>query len=79
MYLIPISLPLRLTQVQTELGRHLGIMQYLTLPMKVFVKTPKSGAQTSIMLGNCRHDKSLQLVHVQVNWKWQFFFLFQQL
>ncbi|XP_055310369.1 retinol dehydrogenase 12-like isoform X2 [Sitodiplosis mosellana] len=36
--------------VATELGRHLGILHYLALPMQSFVKTPKSGAQTSIML-----------------------------
>lgn len=36
--------------VKTELGRHLGILHYLALPFQVLVKTPKSGAQTQIML-----------------------------
>lgn len=36
--------------VQTELARHLKLIQYLALPFQVFTKTPKSGAQTSIML-----------------------------
>lgn len=36
--------------VATELGRHLGILHYLALPMQVVVKTPRSGAQTQIML-----------------------------
>lgn len=37
--------------VETELSRHLSIVKVIALPFKVFVKTPKSGAQTSIMLG----------------------------
>lgn len=36
--------------VKTELGRHLGILHYLALPVQMLVKTPKSGAQTTIML-----------------------------
>lgn len=36
--------------VKTELGRHLGISHYLLLPFGSLVKTPKNGAQTSIML-----------------------------
>lgn len=36
--------------VRTELARNLAIMQYVALPIQVFTKTPKSGAQTSIML-----------------------------
>lgn len=36
--------------VATELGRHLGILHYIALPFQALVKTPKSGAQTSIML-----------------------------
>lgn len=36
--------------VRTELGRHLGIIHYLALPFQMFVKTPVSGAQTTIML-----------------------------
>lgn len=36
--------------VRTELARHLTIMQYVALPIQVFTKTAKSGAQTSIML-----------------------------
>lgn len=36
--------------VKTELGRHLGILHYIALPVQMFVKTPKSGAQTTIML-----------------------------
>lgn len=36
--------------VRTELSRHLTVIQYVAIPIQVFVKTPKSGAQTSIML-----------------------------
>lgn len=36
--------------VRTELGRHLTILHYVALPFQFLVKTPKSGAQTSIML-----------------------------
>lgn len=36
--------------VNTEIGRHLGVMQYLALPGIFVVKNPKSGAQTTIML-----------------------------
>lgn len=36
--------------VRTELGRHLGILHYIALPFQFLVKTPKSGAQTTIML-----------------------------
>lgn len=36
--------------VATELGRHMGFLQYLALPIRIFVKTPKSGAQTTIFL-----------------------------
>lgn len=36
--------------VKTELTRHLGILRLLVLPFSVFVKTPVSGAQTTIML-----------------------------
>lgn len=36
--------------VKTELGRHLGILHYVALPVQMFVKSPKSGAQTTIYL-----------------------------
>lgn len=36
--------------VQTELQRHLGLLRFVLLPLQVLTKTPKSGAQTSIML-----------------------------
>lgn len=36
--------------VKTELNRHLGMMNYLIAPLHILFKTPKSGAQTSIML-----------------------------
>ncbi|XP_031620660.1 retinol dehydrogenase 14-like [Contarinia nasturtii] len=36
--------------VQTELSRHFGILNYLLLPFQNLIKTPISGAQTSIML-----------------------------
>lgn len=36
--------------VKTELGRHMPILKILLLPFSVFVKTPVSGAQTTIML-----------------------------
>lgn len=36
--------------VRTELARNLSIMKYAALPLHVVTKTPKSGAQTSIML-----------------------------
>lgn len=36
--------------VQTKLARHLGLLQFVLLPLQVLTKTPKSGAQTSIML-----------------------------
>ncbi|XP_037040300.1 retinol dehydrogenase 12-like [Bradysia coprophila] len=36
--------------VRTELSRNLAILQYAALPLHPFTKSPKSGAQTSIML-----------------------------
>lgn len=36
--------------VRTELGRNLGAMKYFFVLLQLFVKSPKSGAQTSIML-----------------------------
>jgi len=36
--------------VRTELARHSSIIQYATFLFPVFIKTPRSGAQTSIML-----------------------------
>jgi len=36
--------------VRTELARYSTIIQYATLIFRVFTKTPRSGAQTSIML-----------------------------
>lgn len=36
--------------VKTELARHMPIVQILVSPFSVFVKTPVSGAQTTIML-----------------------------
>lgn len=36
--------------VRTELARHLTLARFVLLPFHVFTKTPKSGAQTSIML-----------------------------
>lgn len=36
--------------VKTELARNLAIIRFVALPFQVFTKTPKSGAQTSIML-----------------------------
>ncbi|KAJ6643777.1 Retinol dehydrogenase 12 [Pseudolycoriella hygida] len=36
--------------VRTELSRHLAIVRFAALPLHAFTKTPKSGAQTSIML-----------------------------
>lgn len=36
--------------VRTELSRNLAILQYSVLPLYPFTKSPKSGAQTSIML-----------------------------
>lgn len=36
--------------VKTELSRHLPILRILLLPFSVFVKTPVSGAQTTVML-----------------------------
>lgn len=36
--------------VKTELGRNLGLLKLLFVPFQMFVKSAKSGAQTSIML-----------------------------
>lgn len=36
--------------VRTELARNLAVIRYAALPFYMFTKTPKSGAQTSIML-----------------------------
>lgn len=36
--------------VATELARHLTVISYLMTPFRMFYKSPKSGAQTSIML-----------------------------
>lgn len=36
--------------VTTELGRHLTVLSYVVSMFRIFYKTPKSGAQTTIML-----------------------------